>query len=31
MDDMKTWPNIPGFVPSKAIEHLCEVSTNHGL
>ena len=31
MDDMKTWPNIPGFVPSEAIEHLCEVLAGHGL
>ena len=27
VDDMKTWPNIPGFVASEAIERLCEVST----
>ena len=31
VDDMKTWPNIPGFVPTEAIEHLCEVSVGHGL
>ena len=31
VDDMKSWPNIPGFVPSKAIEHLCEVPAGHGL
>ena len=31
VDDMKTWPNILGFVPSKAIEHLYEVPTGHGL
>ena len=27
IDDMKTWPNIPGFVASKDIERLCEVLT----
>ena len=31
VDYMNTWPNIPGFVPSKAIEHLCEVPAGHGL
>ena len=31
VDDMKTWPNIPEFVPSEAIEHLCKVPTGHGL
>ena len=31
VDDMKTWPNIPGFVPYEAIEHLCELSVGHGL
>ena len=31
VDDMKTWPNIPGFVPYEAIEHLCEVPAGHGL
>ena len=31
MDDMKTWPNILRFVPSEAIEHLCEVLAGHGL
>ena len=31
MDDMKTWPNIPGIVPFESIEHLCEVSVGHGL
>ena len=31
VDDMKTWPNIPGFVPFEAIKHLCEVSASHGL
>ena len=31
MDDIKTWSNILGFVPSKAIEHLCEVLDGHGL
>ena len=31
MDDKKTWPNIPGFVPFEAIEHLCEVPASHGL
>ena len=31
VDDMKTWPNILGFVPSEAIEYLCEVSVGHGL
>ena len=31
MDDMKTWPNIPDLVPSKVIEHLCEVPVGHGL
>ena len=31
MDDMKTWPNILGFVPFDAIEHLCEVPVGHGL
>ena len=29
--DMKTWPNISGFAPFEAIEHLCEVSVDHGL
>ena len=27
VDDIKTWPNIPEFVASEAIEHLCEVPT----
>ena len=31
VDDMKTWPNIPGFVLSEAIEPLCEVPVDHGL
>ena len=31
VDDMKTWPNISGFVPSEAIEPLCEVPIGHGL
>ena len=31
VDDMKTWPNILGFVPSEAIEHLREVLDGHGL
>ena len=28
---MKTWPNIPGLVPSEAIEHLCKVPVAYGL
>ena len=31
VDDTKTWPNIPRFVLSEAIEHLCEVPAGHGL
>ena len=26
VDDMKTWPNILGFVASKVIQRLCKVS-----
>ena len=31
VDDAKTWPNIPRFVPFEAIEHLCEVPASHGV
>ena len=31
VDDMKTWPNISGFVAFEAIEHLNEVPAGHGL
>ena len=31
VDDMKTWPNISGFVAFEAIEHLCEVPAGHGF
>ena len=30
VDDMETWPNILGFVVSKAIHCLCNLPTTHG-
>ena len=30
VEDLKIWPNIPGFVVSKAIQHLYDISTAHG-
>ena len=30
VEDMKIWPNIPGFVVSEVIQHLCNISGAHG-